>query len=197
MRWPRGTAPPWRSTSMGFRRATTSLPAPIAVGNKDVYLGSSDGSYDWLHGLIDELAVYGTALPASRIRAHYEKAHASRLTRSPRRCGHRARSPSGRRRWRAGRIPPGRSRTPPGRASRRRCSRSTPTRYRRWSPPATSPRAPVAAMRRPRRCWTGCQGRCSPWGTPPTRTGPRRSSRTATTPHGGATGPEPDRCTST
>lgn len=54
----------------GERRAAGTLAQPIDVAHNDLYVGSSDGSYDWLKSDVDEVAIYGAALPAARVQAH-------------------------------------------------------------------------------------------------------------------------------
>jgi hypothetical protein len=48
----------------------TSLTIPTTV-NPFVVAAQSGGMTDWFHGAIDEVAVYGAVLPASRILVHY------------------------------------------------------------------------------------------------------------------------------
>jgi acid phosphatase type 7 len=58
----------------GTVRASGSLAAPANVTAQDLYLGSSYNSYDYYTGGIDEVAVYGAALSATRVQAHYAAA---------------------------------------------------------------------------------------------------------------------------
>jgi acid phosphatase type 7 len=59
----------------GTARASRSLAAPADINTNDLYLGSSYNSYDRYGGRLDEPAVYATALPESRIQAHYTTAN--------------------------------------------------------------------------------------------------------------------------
>jgi hypothetical protein len=58
----------------GTLRASGPLAAPANVTTQDLYLGSSYNSYDYLAAAVDEVAVYGAALPAARVQAHYAAA---------------------------------------------------------------------------------------------------------------------------
>jgi hypothetical protein len=58
----------------GTPRASRTLAAPADVTAQDLYLGSSYNSYDFYAGELDEVAVYGAALSATRIKAHYDAA---------------------------------------------------------------------------------------------------------------------------
>ena len=55
----------------GSRRASAALPAPADTSTDALHLGSSYGSYDWFAGKLDEAAVYGAAISARRVQAHY------------------------------------------------------------------------------------------------------------------------------
>ena len=55
-------------------RATGSFAGPTDSSANALHLGASTGSYDWLAGTLDEVAVYGAALSASRVTAHYNAA---------------------------------------------------------------------------------------------------------------------------
>ncbi len=56
------------------RRGTTELSGPISSGASSLYVGASSGAYDWLKADIDEVAVYGEALSARRVAAHFAAA---------------------------------------------------------------------------------------------------------------------------
>jgi hypothetical protein len=56
------------------RRGTLELSGPIVSGTSSLYLGASSGAYDWLKADIDEVAVYGEALSARRVAAHFAAA---------------------------------------------------------------------------------------------------------------------------
>jgi acid phosphatase type 7 len=56
----------------GLARASRSFVGPTDSSTSALYFGASSGSYDWLAGTIDEVAVYGAALTATRVRAHYD-----------------------------------------------------------------------------------------------------------------------------
>jgi hypothetical protein len=62
----------------GVLRATGTLfgPAGDATGNP-LFVGSSSGTNDYFAGLVDETAIYGSALSASRVRAHFDAAAAT------------------------------------------------------------------------------------------------------------------------
>ena len=69
----------WNGSSMeiwanGISRGSTALSAPIDAGTEPLFVGSVLQSYDWFKGAIDEVAVYGSALSAERILAHYSAA---------------------------------------------------------------------------------------------------------------------------
>jgi hypothetical protein len=53
-----------------LQQVTTSYALPATVDPFTV-AAQSGGTTAWFHGSIDEVAVYGTALPASRILVHY------------------------------------------------------------------------------------------------------------------------------
>src|SRR6185503_183201 len=46
----------------------------IAAGASGLYIGASAGAYDWLNADVDEVAVYGQALSARRVAAHFAAA---------------------------------------------------------------------------------------------------------------------------
>jgi len=54
--------------------ASRALLSPADVTTTGLSLGSSFDSYDWLTGLLDEVAVYDAALPPARIQAHFDAA---------------------------------------------------------------------------------------------------------------------------
>ena len=56
------------------RRGTLELSGPIVSGGSSLYLGASSGAYDWLNADLDEVAVYGQALSARRVAAHFAAA---------------------------------------------------------------------------------------------------------------------------
>ena len=56
----------------GTVRATLAMAAAVDAGTGVLSLGSSS-STDWFRGRMDEVAVYGTALPGPRVLAHYTK----------------------------------------------------------------------------------------------------------------------------
>ncbi len=69
----------WNGSSMeiwvnGILRGSTVLSAPIDASAQPLFVGSVLQSYDWFRGTIDEVAVYGSALSAERILAHYSAA---------------------------------------------------------------------------------------------------------------------------
>jgi len=55
----------------GTARGSASVAAPIDSSSNPLYLASVWASYDWVNGSLDEVAVYGTALPAARVQSHY------------------------------------------------------------------------------------------------------------------------------
>jgi hypothetical protein len=57
----------------GTVRSTLAMGSPVDTSTNPLYLGST-GSSDWLQGRMDEVALYGAALPAARVQAHYAKA---------------------------------------------------------------------------------------------------------------------------
>jgi len=57
----------------GRARASLSLAAPVDVSTRDLYMGASI-DYDWLPARVDEVAVYRSALSATRVQAHYDAA---------------------------------------------------------------------------------------------------------------------------
>jgi hypothetical protein len=56
----------------GTERATLAMAAAVDVGTALLSLGASSSS-DWFRGRMDEVAVYGSALPGARVLAHYTK----------------------------------------------------------------------------------------------------------------------------
>jgi hypothetical protein len=69
----------WNGSTMelwvdGVLRATRALAAPSASGSQSLYLGSTNQSYDWLDGTLDEIALYDKALTPERIQAHFATA---------------------------------------------------------------------------------------------------------------------------
>ncbi len=56
----------------GTVRATLAIAATVDTATGVLSLGSS-GSTDWFRGRMDEVAVYGSALPGPRVLAHYTK----------------------------------------------------------------------------------------------------------------------------
>ncbi len=56
----------------GTVRATLAVASGVDAGTAVLTLGSSS-SADWFRGRMDEVAVYGTALPGPRVLAHYTK----------------------------------------------------------------------------------------------------------------------------
>jgi hypothetical protein len=66
----------WDGTTMtiyvnGDPKASRSLPAPIDTASTGLFLGSTYNSFDWFAGNLDEVAIYGKALAAARVAAHY------------------------------------------------------------------------------------------------------------------------------
>ena len=57
----------------GTVRATLAVAAAVDTGSAQLMLGTS-GSSEWFRGRVDEVAVYGAALPGPRVLAHYTKA---------------------------------------------------------------------------------------------------------------------------
>ena len=57
----------------GTVRATLAMTAAVDAGTGVLSLGTSSSS-DWFRGRMDEVAVYGNALPGPRVLAHYTKA---------------------------------------------------------------------------------------------------------------------------
>ena len=55
----------------GVTRAEMALAAPADVTTSRLYMGSSTGSYDWLGGRLDEVAIYTSALSATQVTEHY------------------------------------------------------------------------------------------------------------------------------
>jgi hypothetical protein len=71
----------WNGTSItvyvnGAPRATASTAAPSAVTSNPLWIGSSLGTYDFVAGRIDEVAVYGRGLSNERLRLHWDKSGA-------------------------------------------------------------------------------------------------------------------------
>ena len=56
----------------GTVRATLAMAATVDAGTAVLSLGASSSS-DWFRGRMDEVAVYGSALPGARVLAHYTK----------------------------------------------------------------------------------------------------------------------------
>ncbi|MBN1529698.1 MAG: metallophosphoesterase [Thermoleophilaceae bacterium] len=56
----------------GTVRATLAVAGAVDSGSSQLMLGTS-GSGDWFRGRMDEVAVYGAALPGPRVLAHYAK----------------------------------------------------------------------------------------------------------------------------
>jgi RHS repeat-associated protein len=56
----------------GVLAASCALTGPASVNANPLYIGSWDGTKEFFKGTIDEAAVYGTTLSASRVAAHYE-----------------------------------------------------------------------------------------------------------------------------
>jgi len=54
--------------------ASRTQSGQLTQNNTNVYLGSWNGSKEFLNGVIDEVAIYGFALSAGRISAHYDTA---------------------------------------------------------------------------------------------------------------------------
>src|SRR5262249_41309070 len=72
----------WNGSTMavyanGAQQATAPFSGPLDTSANGVYLGSSWASYDWFAGRLDEVAVYGSALAAARVQAHYAVANLS------------------------------------------------------------------------------------------------------------------------
>ena len=57
----------------GTVRATLAMSSPVDSSANVLTLGSGSSS-DWFRGRMDEVAVYGAALPGPRVQAHYDKA---------------------------------------------------------------------------------------------------------------------------
>ncbi len=57
----------------GTVRATLAMSSPVDSSANVLTLGSGNSS-DWFRGRMDEVAVYGAALPGPRVQAHYDKA---------------------------------------------------------------------------------------------------------------------------
>ncbi|MFN8160278.1 MAG: Ig-like domain-containing protein [Solirubrobacterales bacterium] len=58
----------------GTQRASKTFSSSVNTTSNPLYIGSS-GGYDRLSGRLDETAVYPTALSASRVQAHYNRAY--------------------------------------------------------------------------------------------------------------------------
>jgi hypothetical protein len=58
----------------GVAKATAAQSSPIDTTNNALYIGSVWGSYDWLDGALDEVAVYGHSLTSARVQAHFDSA---------------------------------------------------------------------------------------------------------------------------
>jgi len=58
----------------GALAASRTQTGPITQNNNNVYLGSWNGSKEFFKGTLDEVAIYGFALSATRITAHYDTA---------------------------------------------------------------------------------------------------------------------------
>src|SRR5205823_5732475 len=50
----------------GVSRGTLAAASPIDTSSNDFFIGSTNNSYDWLSGRIDEVALYDRALPPDR-----------------------------------------------------------------------------------------------------------------------------------
>jgi hypothetical protein len=64
----------------GDPKASQPLSAPIDTAGSGLFLGSTYNSFDWFTGDMDEVAVYGKALTAARVAAHYLSAIQSDTT---------------------------------------------------------------------------------------------------------------------
>ena len=58
----------------GVQRGSLAYAGPVASGTSALYVGSSGGAASFFPGQSDEVAVYGTALTAARVDAHYNAA---------------------------------------------------------------------------------------------------------------------------
>jgi hypothetical protein len=69
----------------GTQVASTGLTGGATLNNNALYIASWNGAREYFRGVIDEVAVYGSALSATRVDAHYDAGSASGMVamRSP------------------------------------------------------------------------------------------------------------------
>ncbi len=77
----------------GVQVASTSLSGAISTSTDPLSIGSWDGTMEYFNGVIDEAAVYRTALSASRVAAHYDAGRTTSLA-APTNLAGRPQSPT-------------------------------------------------------------------------------------------------------